>query len=94
MQMLPRLLTRLQYIWKTAAGSFLSWNSNTDFKVVDMGYEYTGSEDFVYLAPPIESEMPDEGNQVTVEIRKKDSHDLIGQATVFVDYSDDYFTIR
>lgn len=83
-----------EYIWKTSVGSFLSWGQGTDYKVTDLGAEYISDESLIYLSPPIDSEIPAEGIQVTVEIRKKDSHDLIGQGSVFIDYSDNYFIIR
>jgi hypothetical protein len=85
---------QIEYVWKTTAGSFLSWGSDSGFKVVDLGADFTGSESLVYLSPPIDTEIPAEGIKVTVEVINTDTHELIGQASVFIDFSDNYFTIR
>lgn len=85
---------KTEYVWKTTLGSFLSWGSDSGFKVIDLGAVYTGNESLIYLSPPMDAEIPTEGIEVTVEVRDTDTHDLIGQTSIFIDYSDNYFTIR
>jgi hypothetical protein len=84
----------LEYVWKTDRGSFATWGQSTGFVVNNLGAECTVSDNPVYWSPFEGEVITEETATVTVEVRHKDSKKTVGRATLVIDSSDVYYTIR
>lgn len=71
----------LVYTWKAEQGTFLTWNS-TDGSLKAMGSTCTVKENPIYWAPDLNRQATEETFQITVEVMKTDSKDVIGQGAI------------